>query len=388
MYDSILFSSLIELSRRYGKDPHWVIGGGGNVSIKEGDYIWVKASGFRLETLDPEGFVQMNLPFLRSLATKEYPSSVGERERMAKEDLFAARSPQFQEKRPSVETVMHALFPHRIVFHTHPTLVNGIACSVEGKKAVATIFGEEVLWIPVINPGITLAQYLYGQIATYKNTHRGLYPFAVIIQNHGLLAYGDTLEEIVRSHDEMQNRILSSLSQDLQNQYHSWQTLKGAGGETRQDQVSSLLFTRWEKVYRVHPVVLVDDSSLVRPFFTSVSRFETINGAFSPDHIVYAGHRPLWVGADSSNTLKELERSLDTYLEQEGTLPKAIFIRNRGVYSIGENHTKAILCLAFIKDMTKISVLAQQWGGTQFMPSEEVNFIRNWEVEQFRKGIL
>ena len=55
---------------------------------------------------------------------------------------------------------------------------------------------------------------------------------------------------------------------------------------------------------------------------------------------------------------------------------------------MGENRTKAELCLSLTKDMAKISILAQQWGGTQFMPLKEVDFIRNWEVEQFRKSIL
>ena len=158
----------------------------------------------------------------------------------------------------------------------------------------------------------------------------GVYPAAVIIQNHGLLVYGDTPDEIVRSHDDIQNRILSSLSQDLRNQFHSWQTLKETAGETRQDQVGSLLSTQWEKVYGIQPVVLFDESSLLRPFFTSGSHFETINGAFSPDHIVYAGHKPLWVDAGSPDAREVLEASLDTYLEQEATFPKAVFIRNRG----------------------------------------------------------
>ena len=215
-----------------------------------------------------------------------------------------------------------------------------------------------------------------------------MYHAAVIIQNHGLLVYGDTPDEIVRSHDDIQNRILSSLSQDLRNQFHSWQTLKEAGGETRQDQVGSLLSTQWEKVYGIQPVVLFDNSSLLRPFFTNASSFESINGAFSPDHIVYAGHRPLWVDADSPDAREELEASLDTYLEQEATFPKAVFIRNQGVFLMGENRTKAELCLSLTKDMAKISILAQQWGGTQFMPLKEVDFIRNWEVEQFRKSIL
>ena len=50
-------TTLIEVSRQYGKDKSFVIAGGGNTSYKDATHIWIKASGAALETIDENGFV-------------------------------------------------------------------------------------------------------------------------------------------------------------------------------------------------------------------------------------------------------------------------------------------------------------------------------------------
>ena len=37
--------SLVEMSNRYGKNPDYVLAGGGNTSFKDAQYLWAKASG-------------------------------------------------------------------------------------------------------------------------------------------------------------------------------------------------------------------------------------------------------------------------------------------------------------------------------------------------------
>ena len=56
-----LLEKIIELSHEYGNRIHWVIGGGGNASIKDENWLWIKASGFNLGTISAEGFVRMDL---------------------------------------------------------------------------------------------------------------------------------------------------------------------------------------------------------------------------------------------------------------------------------------------------------------------------------------
>ncbi|MCD6565071.1 MAG: class II aldolase/adducin family protein, partial [Bacteroidales bacterium] len=48
-------SELIEISRFYGRQKEFVIGGGGNTSYKDDKYLWVKASGISLADIDEDG---------------------------------------------------------------------------------------------------------------------------------------------------------------------------------------------------------------------------------------------------------------------------------------------------------------------------------------------
>jgi hypothetical protein len=43
--------------------------------------------------------------------------------------------------------------------------------------------------------------------------------------------------------------------------------------------------------------------------------------------------------------------------------------------------------LEVFTDMMKISYLSEQFGGPHFMSSEQINFIDNWEVENYRRSV-
>ena len=50
---------LAEMSNKYGKNPEYVLAGGGNTSFKDNDYLYIKGSGTALATIKPEEFVVM-----------------------------------------------------------------------------------------------------------------------------------------------------------------------------------------------------------------------------------------------------------------------------------------------------------------------------------------
>src|SRR5690554_7554512 len=75
---------LAELSRFYGSDIKYVIAGGGNTSFKDGQHLWVKASGHALATITEEGFAQLDRSRLNAMAEKNYSSDAAEREEQVK----------------------------------------------------------------------------------------------------------------------------------------------------------------------------------------------------------------------------------------------------------------------------------------------------------------
>jgi len=58
---------LLGLSHYYGSKPEYVLAGGGNTSVKMGDRLLVKASGYSLATIGPEGIVELDRPALQAL---------------------------------------------------------------------------------------------------------------------------------------------------------------------------------------------------------------------------------------------------------------------------------------------------------------------------------
>jgi rhamnose utilization protein RhaD (predicted bifunctional aldolase and dehydrogenase) len=113
-------------SRLLGADPTLVLHGGGNTSVKTSmtdgigdvhDVICVKGSGWDMAAIEPPGLPAVKLaPLLRlrelqDLSDEEMVNQV----RLA---LLENRAPT-----PSIETLLHAFLPHKVVDHTHAKAV-------------------------------------------------------------------------------------------------------------------------------------------------------------------------------------------------------------------------------------------------------------------------
>jgi rhamnose utilization protein RhaD (predicted bifunctional aldolase and dehydrogenase) len=166
-------AALSALSARLGADRTLVQGAGGNTSLKHGDALWVKASGTWLSAaLEQPVFVGLNLrEVLRRLAAGE-----------ADPALPALLDPAMA-LRPSIETTLHALLPHRVVLHVHS--VNAIAFAVrsDGPALVAErLAGLRWAWVPYARPGLPLTRAV--QAVLQQN------PDVLLLGNHGLVVGG------------------------------------------------------------------------------------------------------------------------------------------------------------------------------------------------------
>ena len=103
-------NALAEMSNKYGADPRFVLAGGGNTSYKSADTLWVKGSGTSLATIKAEDFVVLERALLGKMWTNQYPADEAERENAVLSDMMYARA-RGEVRRPSVETLLHDLFP-------------------------------------------------------------------------------------------------------------------------------------------------------------------------------------------------------------------------------------------------------------------------------------
>lgn len=201
--------NLVEYSRKYGSDPDLVLCGGGNTSMKENGILYVKGSGCALSSIEPENFVKMDLEKLRSLVSKTYPDNDTEREAMYLADVAKTKLPGEEEKRPSVEALLHGLFSQRYVLHLHPALVNGLTCGKNGEQAARELF-PEAIWVPACKPGYTLAKLLSEQMDEYTDT--------VLLQNHGVFFAADTPEKLAELLDSMIAKLKACMPGELPEQ--------------------------------------------------------------------------------------------------------------------------------------------------------------------------
>lgn len=194
---------LVGMSRGLGvPERDFVIMGEGNTSARtQNGTIWIKASGFSLNQIGPEGFVELNLPaVLEMLGRNESGLDVSKA-------LLEARVDPAAKTRPSVEATMHAIIYEltdaNFVGHTHPTMINAILCSQGYKEALTgRLFPDHIVFcgsapafVPYVDFGLPLARAVRESLEAYLD-EQGRPPKTIFLQNHGLIALAKTAAEV------------------------------------------------------------------------------------------------------------------------------------------------------------------------------------------------
>jgi len=367
------FTELIAVSRRYGSDKSFVIAGGGNTSFKDNNYIWIKASGAALETIDENGFVCLSREKLKIVSSKTYSSDATLREAEVKADLTNAIVSEGN-NRPSVETSMHEIIDYQFVVHTHPTRVNALMCSNNSDKACHELFGDQILFIPYTDPGYILFKKVEAEIAGFTSKFRKA-PQIIFLENHGVFVAANTISEINELYaaimEKINQRIIEALPDTEQKPFESPIIAK----------ISSLNpgFKDYTATGRT--------SSLIGHFAKDSISFLKANTAFTPDDIVYCKAYYLFLPACSSDQeqFESAEKLIAEYKDTYGYLPKVLVLEGKGVITVEENLKSVLNVLEVYSNILKISFLSENFGGPKFMNKAQIEFIDNWEVENYRR---
>jgi len=374
--------TLVELSRFYGSDPEYVLAGGGNTSWKTEDTLYVKGSGFSLAEAAAGSFVKMDRKALASIWEKTYPQSSEEREKEVLNDLMAAKKIGEEQKRPSVEALLHDIIPFSFVVHLHPALVNGLCCSQKGEAAAREIFGDEIIWIPSTNPGYILSRLVKTTMADYYEKQRKHAP-VILLENHGVFVGADNADGIKKLYDEMMSKIGVRIKRKPD--FSDEETATAGKLKSDGSLIEEITKTLAELV---NPSgagfsVFMTDSETAS-FIKDRESFYPVSSAYTPDHIVYAGSDPLYI---ESNTIAAIQSEWSNHAQKTGRNPKIIAIRNLGVFSAAASEKAACLALELFRDTIKVAVYTEGFGGPLFMTQDKIDFINNWEVERFRSSV-
>jgi len=85
--------------------------------------------------------------------------------------------------------------------------------------------------------------------------------------------------------------------------------------------------------------------------------------------------------------LNSIEQDIDQYRERNECYPKVIAVKMIGVLALGDEEDSSRIAMLLFLDALKIAVYTESFGGYKFMDKEQIDFIKNWEVEKFRSKV-
>ena len=371
---------LIEISQFYGKDSRFVIAGGGNTSYKNQEKIWVKASGSSLATITEEGFAVLDRAKLNPMSEKVYSANANEREEQVKNDL--ANATITKGKRPSVETSMHNVIDYAYVVHLHPTAVNGLMCAHNAETDLIKLFGEKALYVKYTDPGYVLFKKVDDKIKAFR-TKFNEEPKVIWLQNHGIFVASNTIDEIKSIYQEIFNKLDKEAPQPPEGGANI-PPLGGQGASASDVLPAIRMMLSIESL----KTLKVRNNELIKYFCNSLENQKHIEKPFTPDAIVYCKSNYIFLNGETSEAvLEEAKRNIPAFTEKFGYQPKVLLIKGIGLVAVGDNAKQCDIILDVFEDAMKIAYISQSFGGAHPMTQAQIDFIDNWEVENYRRSV-
>lgn len=329
---------LIELSSRIGQDLDLVQAGGGNTSVKDRDTLWVKASGKWLaHAADDEMFVPALMADILGYLQQGRDYTVEQ------------RTPSGTPLRPSVETAMHAVLPHRVVIHVHS--VRTISWSVRSNPETALderLQGLRWEWIPYIHPGWPLARKIQERLRSR--------PDVFILGNHGLVVGGDDCDSAASLLREVEQRLEVKAAAAPEPDCACLQPLTEG--------------TEWD----------VSNNAEVHALGTNRVLCDLASeGTMYPDHCVYLGPAAAVLRDGES-----IERALVRYRQRYHYEPAVLLVPGMGVLTskrLTPSGAQLLICLKRV-----VERIAPE-EGVHYLEDIDVAKLMNWDAEKYRIAI-
>jgi rhamnose utilization protein RhaD (predicted bifunctional aldolase and dehydrogenase) len=374
------FKSDLELrvytSNLLGRSDSLVLHGGGNTSIKSTvdreEILYGKGSGWDLVSIKAEGVAPVKISILLEMAALKELSDTD----MVLGQKAAMINPTAPN--PSVEAILHALIPFKVVDHTHADAIVTISNSKNGAEHITTLF-PNFLIVPYVMPGFILAHTIYEMTRDFDwKSCEG-----IILHNHGIFTFDDDAK---KSYDKMITAV-SRAEAFLQEQANVILNETEANRELNIEKLKILL--EKEKGYALTLKANQTPLALTYTSRDNLSRFAT-RGILTPEHIIRTKRAPLVLENDNlekalSSYITEYKNYFDTFATDEIMLnpaPNYTVVKNYGVILFGKNE-KEVNILNDIVEHTMMAVLrADKLGGYQSISLKDSFEMEYWELEQ------
>jgi rhamnose utilization protein RhaD (predicted bifunctional aldolase and dehydrogenase) len=319
---------------RIGADPLLVQGAGGNVSWKDGDVLRIKASGARLADAEKKNiFVDVDLLSLRQAV-------------LEKNFSIAPKVLNETDLRPSIETLLHALMPHKVVVHLHHVQLLSILVRDECEAELRLLLRKSFSWalVDYYKPGASLA--LAVSLVTKMKADVNV----IFLRNHGVVVGAESISKVEQIIDELTSLCTSA-----------------AGGFFPDN--SESLMQKPVNRYVYYPDEDIHQLARNESYFKILK----MKWALYPDHVVFLGASPYTYG--SFNEFMRVNCELNES-------PELIFIFGEGVYVLPEfSDAKAAQLRCFFEVLRRQKSISS----IRSLSTAQIAELIDWEAEKYRK---
>jgi rhamnose utilization protein RhaD (predicted bifunctional aldolase and dehydrogenase)/NAD(P)-dependent dehydrogenase (short-subunit alcohol dehydrogenase family) len=371
-------------SRLLGRDKSLVLHGGGNTSVKlreknlfgeEEEILYVKGSGWDLETIEAPGFTPVALGYVRRLAqlgSLSDPQMVNE----LNTHTLRAGAPS-----PSVETILHAILPHTYVDHTHADAVLSVSNAPEGEKRVREIYGDRVVVIPYIMAGFDLAAYCAREFPRQagKNT------IGMVLLSHGIFSFGKDARE---SYERMIE--LVSMAEEYLQRKKAWHATAPAPkpAVATREEIADLRKAISDQAG--FPLLLRVNDSAKFLAFAQRADLERLSqqGPATPDHVIRTKPFPMLgrdVGAYTRKYRDYFERHAAHAKEKKTMLdaaPRMALDPSLGFAAVGRTAKDTVIVEELYEHTIDVIQRAEALGGWRSLETQHTFDIEYWDLEQ------
>ena len=362
-------------SNLLGQSDELVLHGGGNTSIKSKvngeDILYVKGSGWDLVSIKEEGFAPVKLQTLLDMAKLDSLSD-SDMVAMQREAMIDKSAPN-----PSVEAILHALIPFKVVDHTHADAIVTISNSVNGEELIKKLF-PNFLIVPYVMPGFILAKKIYEMTKEFDwDKCEG-----IILHNHGIFTFDNSAKA---SYEKMIKAV--TVAEEFLEKEAKVELIDKEPKEFDLDKLKELISK--EKGYEVTLKVNQSPLALTYASMPDLKEFVT-QGVLTPEHIIRTKREPLVLkDCNIKDALDEYIKSYKEYFKSYATneimlnpAPNYAVIKDFGVVSFGKSEKEANI-INDIVEHTMLAVLrAAKLGGYKSISLKDSFNMEYWELEQ------
>jgi rhamnose utilization protein RhaD (predicted bifunctional aldolase and dehydrogenase)/NAD(P)-dependent dehydrogenase (short-subunit alcohol dehydrogenase family) len=377
-------------SRLLGRDKSLVLHGGGNTSVKlrekdlfgeEQAVLYVKGSGWDLETIEPQGFSPVRLAHVLKLA--ELPALPDpEMVNQLVTHMLRASAPA-----PSIETILHGLMPQKFVDHTHADAVLSVTNTKDGERRIREIYGRRCVVIPYLMPGFDLAQFCAREL----KRQGGPDTVGMVLMNHGIFSFGETARE---SYERMIE--LVGLAERYLQAKKAWAVAFPKARAADVDPQRQAQLRRALSDTAGAPLVLktvTDARTLAFAQHPDAARISQ-QGPATPDHVIRTKRTPM-LGRDVARYVEEYRRYFGEYAPKArepktmlDPAPRLVLDPEFGLAAAGRTAKDAAVAAEIYDHTIDVVVRAEALGGFQALPAKDIFDVEYWDLEQakLKKG--